>query len=444
MRNDRGMALIMALASIMIMSMAALEFVYSNSVTYQMAMNERDMLKAEYLAESAFNLMKVELRMEKQIKNQLKSSNISKYIPEDMLNQPLCAQYPLSTELLRGLVQGDSSSGAEGEGEKKAPDGLGDMLTGMSEEKAKKFLAFDGDFEAECESESSKWNVNVFNGLDPLEKSVSGTNAYDIYKRMLLEFFNTPENKKYFFDLKPDDLSKIVRNIADYTDKDERINEFGGIAGGNEDSEYNRGDSFKVKNRKFISLEELYLVKGVTDDWLIPLRNRLTVYGDGKINVCTVDDQIIRGVVAGYSQSNSKFLPINADNKDYMDKAIKIIHNECAMGSPEPVTLSKKIDTLLSGGDVPDEWLELSDETGETENMTPSSTATNGTSDEVGAPSGGGLATAFANYMTTEDRFYTLNATGRVGDISTVISAVVDTKETDPAKWKIVYWRVNP
>ena len=51
-------------------------------------------------------------------------------------------------------------------------------------------------------------------------------------------------------------------------------------------------------------------------------------------------------------------------------------------------------------------------------------------------------STGFAAYISTEPRYFTLKLAGQVGDTLVRIRAVVDVKETDPKKWKLLYWKV--
>jgi len=65
----------------------------------------------------------------------------------------------------------------------------------------------------------------------------------------------------------------------------------------------------------------------------------------------------------------------------------------------------------------------------------------------IGALSPGGTqptaaTTAFGSYVSTDRRFYGLNLAGQVDDTTVRIRAVVDVKESDPKRWKLLYWRV--
>ncbi|KAB2841571.1 hypothetical protein F9K50_03695 [bacterium] len=50
-RSARGIALLMVLASLAILSSLVVEFAYNSNVTYNLALNQKDRVQAYYLAE---------------------------------------------------------------------------------------------------------------------------------------------------------------------------------------------------------------------------------------------------------------------------------------------------------------------------------------------------------------------------------------------------------
>ncbi|MDO8643949.1 MAG: hypothetical protein Q7S00_03150, partial [bacterium] len=98
--SQRGVALIMALGSIVVLTALAVEFGFNSHVAYSMAKNEQDRLQAYYMARSALQFAKMEIQLEKEVRQ--KFSGIMQQA--GVSNQPLCQQVPFDTLLLRGLL----------------------------------------------------------------------------------------------------------------------------------------------------------------------------------------------------------------------------------------------------------------------------------------------------------------------------------------------------
>ena len=409
----------MVISAIMLLSMVVLEFVYATNVNLKLAMAEKERLQAQYLAVSAENLMKVELMMDKQVKAQIAALPIAANMPID-LSQPLCQQFPFSTALIRGFFIGGEiplfgDSAPQGEGEAKTEDEAaeggsdneetkGKSVTSFETEKAQEFLAFDGDFDGQCADEAGRLNMNYFAGLDPAQQVLSGTNQYDSYKLLLMNYFKQDKFKK-LFDSK-DKVDEIVRNIADWVDKNDIINDLGGVTRGLEAGLYKGANDVPPRNGKFLTLEEVHFVEGVDDTWFGPLSDRLTVYGESKVNVCLAESDVVWGVVLAYASQNTSIPPINPQNDELKQQIIDAVNLSCTGAQPQVSQIAQNIDTLL------------------------------------GITQGQSAGNNLANMITTDARYYSLKLTGQVGDTVVNIKTVLDTKESDPKKWRVLYYKV--
>src|SRR3989338_2440619 len=94
-KNERGVALILVLSAIVMLTMLAVEFAYDNQVEYQMAKHQLERLQAYYLAESANHLVRLELKMNQTVQNTVANSELADKIQID-LTPPLCQQFPMS------------------------------------------------------------------------------------------------------------------------------------------------------------------------------------------------------------------------------------------------------------------------------------------------------------------------------------------------------------
>lgn len=420
--KQSGIALMIVLAAITLLTSVSTEFAYETNINYHLAKNQEEKTQAFFLAESAINLMKLELKLEKQLRSQLASSAASTMIKDNM-SGPMCQRFPLSTALLRGvfLGQAEGSGATEGtDGEEKVGQAAA-FVGGLETEKAKEFLAFEGDFDASCEDESGKFNLNLFFGKSPMQEVVSGVNDYDRSKQLLVNFLGRPE----FVALFPENdsgkkLRDIARNVADWVDEDTRISELGGTSTGDEGTLYH-GQDYRPKNGKFLSIEELFKVADVDDEWFTPeMKKNFTIYGGDKINVCLASDEIVAGLIMQYVNSDPAIPKVSPTDKEKMADLVYAVKMACGGVNPNVTDIAKALDTALGIG-----ALQIGGGTPPT---------------PVAPVAGGG---GFAAMITTESRYYSLHATGIMGDTEIRITEVIDTYDPLPAKWKIVYWRMD-
>ena len=194
--GQKGMALILVLAAIAVLTTAATEFSYNTNINYHLAMNERDRVQAYYLAKSAYRFMLLELKFDRVFRNMVTRYNLGQYLGANV-QLPLCQQFPMSTELIRtvflgggipGLTGGEGEEGGE-EGEEAAPEVLPEgasKIISMSErEGATEFLDFTGDFDAGCIDEGTKFSLNGFYDLTT-EAPAGEISALDKYKIIFL------------------------------------------------------------------------------------------------------------------------------------------------------------------------------------------------------------------------------------------------------------------
>jgi len=406
--NKRGIALMMVISAIMLISMIVLEFVYGTTVNYRIAVNEKERLQAYYMGLSSLNLMKVELKMDKQFKSLISSSPMAQNIPLD-LSQPLCQQFPFSTALIRAffiggevpLMGGGKGQEKNEEGEAKESESKDVQGTMFQREAAEDFLSFNGDFDGSCANEESKINFNFFATLDPAQAALSGANSYDTYKTMLVDFLKQNKFKKLFS--KPEDIDEIVKNIADWVDKNDVRNELNNVSQGAEEAIYKERNAPRPKNAKFLSLDELHLVEGVDDTWFLPLEDMFTVYGDSKINICQASDDVKWAVIVSYVGQIQNLPAINMQDPEVKKKLLDSIQFSCTGTSPQTGRIAQDLNTVL------------------------------------GATGGG---PSFSDMISTESRYYSLKLTGQVGDTVVNIKTVLDTKDADPKKWKMLYYKV--
>lgn len=433
--KNRGVALLLVLSAIAMLTIAVVEFSTDTDIQMELAMNERDRLRAEYLAYSASNLMQLELQLEKTAKGLL--ANAPAAMTQGLGSAPLCQKFPMSSALLRGVFLGETDTeGAAGakeeEGKKKAEGGP--TINMFQQQAAQEFLSFVGDFDGQCADLQSRINLNTFFDLDPMQQAIAGVNAYDQQKLTIMTLLQLPAYKELTGDLKPDDLKNAVRNLADWIDKNDQINELGGVVGGMETGLYpnESGPQHRVKNGKMLSPGEVFLVKGIADDWFGPLRDQFTVFGDNKVNVCLADGNVVLALIARYAATNQKFATVDLTKPEMQQKLSAAVAADCKVAQPQATKIAQDIDTILSGGNV-------APQAGQSpQAQTPSTPAPQ--TPQSSAPS---VASNFSQMITTESRWFELKSTGQVGDVVLHLTQVWDTKDANPKQWKLVYSKLE-
>ncbi|MFH0800576.1 MAG: hypothetical protein V2A66_10425 [Pseudomonadota bacterium] len=440
--NKKGVALLVVLTAIAALTTMAISFSYNTNVSYHLAVNEQNRLKSYYLAKSAYNFMLLELKFDRVFRQAVQSQNLGQYLGGNA-QLPLCQQFPMSTGLIRAVFTGGGLPGMGGgeEGGAGPPAAEGGEAaegeaalekmrkgTSISEEKsAAEFLDFEGDFDAECIDESTKIDLNSFAGLKATA-AAEGASPLDQYKIFLLKFLSRPQFELLF---REDDLRipDVVGNIADWIDKD---------AGGNKGAARavyeGAGIPYAARNGKLLTLLEAYLIDGVMDDWFAPLMDMFTIYGDGRINVCTASLDVVEGLIHRYVDSTPSLPPLRLEDPVEMKKLTDAVLMQCssgATGDQLKAQISSGLDAAIgavsSGTPV----------------QPPAAPGQPAPGQAPGAaPGGPPQYTGFAAYLNTASRYFTLKLAGQIHDTTTRIKVVIDIKDNDPKKWKLLYWKV--
>lgn len=330
-RRSRGVALIIAIVSIALLTVVASEFAYNTRVDLQLAANQRDEVRAYYMARSGMSLGRLLLRFQKQVDQtpipnpmamlsqlgmggpQPGAGGTQAFQPQS-LNIQLWKLARVDCHMLKGLVKSDGAEGAEGAPVETDPVEVdpafrmddGDESAGAATQMAatmqrRSFGGFEGCFLATISDEEEKLNVMRLN--------TGGAEAQATAARMVDMF----ADKRFEFLWQQDDANRVrstpqdtVIAMKDWADEDatqsalnpkDPTNPFqGGFA--DEGSAYSRYEPrYEVKNGRFDSLDELYRLHGVNDRFMAAFRDRLTVYPDinSKPNINT-DDPIMLGL----------------------------------------------------------------------------------------------------------------------------------------------------
>jgi general secretion pathway protein K len=308
--QHRGVALILVLTTIAILTAIGVDFSYSSRVSLRLAENLRDETRAEYLAWSAVNVSRLLLHFQKQVDQlggQLGSAlgGLTGKPPPppppggrpaapapNNLGIRLWQAVPIESNAFSALLSGriEGLEGIRTDAALPAPPGERASVTHA-------FGGFDGSFRAKIVDENSRINVQR---LDDLGARAVST---------LTQLRAMMADPKYDFIFDEEDANRdrvrrddVLLAMKDWIDIDETgtafdpsnpqrpfVNGFG-----DENSAYSRYEPrYKAKNGRFDSLEELYMVRGVNDRFMAAFGDRLTIWPDinTNLNINTDDPQ---------------------------------------------------------------------------------------------------------------------------------------------------------
>lgn len=443
LKSNKGVALVVVLAAVAVLTAVAMDLSYNTNVNYHLAKGEADRLKSYYLAKSAYNFMLVELKFDRLFQRVVQSQNLGQYLGSNA-QLPLCQQFPMSTGLLRAVFSGGGLEALTGGKDAKSEtetsedeDDLEKMKSSASisdEKSAEEFLKFEGDFDGECVDESTKVSLNGFVGLATTSTTEGLASPFDQYRSYLFRFLSRPQFEELFkaADVR---ISEVVANVGDWVDTNTQMSGAGGRGGGSEDMLYGKaGVTYPVRNGKLLTLLEAYLIDGVVDDWFAPMIDMFTIYGDGKVGICTASQVIVQSIIWRYVDSTPGLPPLRLEDPEEMGRLTTAIAKACVSGATGDQlrtqvsqAVSQTITAIATGAAA----------TTTTSTTTSQTSATSQTA--AGSAASG---TGIAAFISTERRYFTLNLTGQVGERLVRIKSVVDVGDQDPKKWKLLYWRV--
>jgi len=139
--------------------------------------------------------------------------------------------------------------------------------------------------------------------------------------------------------------SDITSAIIDWRDEDIVVSPFGA-----EDSYYKSLElPYECKNKKFQILEELLLVKGMTPELFLKIKDLITVYGEGKTNINTAGLSIFLalGLSNDFAERMIKFRQGSDERDGTMDdnvfKSVEDMRNIGPMFTEESIALNRLI-----------------------------------------------------------------------------------------------------
>ncbi|MCL2625892.1 MAG: type II secretion system protein GspK [Cystobacterineae bacterium] len=284
--SPRGVALVIVLVGTTILTVLIQEMAYRSSVELSLATNQRDELKAHYLARSGIQFSRLMLVLQKQVE-QIKIPSLAALLGPTANTSQFGGFMPqnLSLQLWR-LAKIDCY--------------LTHMLWEPSLDMHQADPVASACFDVKISDEEERLNLNQLDA--PNLKTT-------IAVAQLLALIG---DKKYGFIYEPMDMSaspitptEIIQNIRDWIDENtstSTLNLSGqgapfldGFADENFYYASKYVPHYYAKNARFDSLDELYMVHGVDDRFMTLFRDRLTVFPDmnSRLNINTNDPVLL-------------------------------------------------------------------------------------------------------------------------------------------------------
>jgi general secretion pathway protein K len=427
-RSQRGVAMLIAVVSIAILTVMATEFAYNSRVDLELATNQRDEIRAYYMARSAIGLSRLVLKFQRQI-DQTPIPNLAgllQNIPgmappaggqaapqSTTMNLQIWRMARVDCHMLRGMVQSDvdprdraREESSAGKGKFAFDDEFPDVATAQAK---RSFGGFEGCFLATIGDEEEKININKLDAPQLSAQAVVGSLGSLFGDKRFDFIFETEDSNRV--KVKP---AELIVNLRDWADEDEvqaNLNQTGqgdvflkGFSDENADyDKYN--PRYKAKNGRFDTLDELYMVHGVNDRFMAAFRDRLTVYPDinSRLNVNTDDPVLLYMAILAVAD------PARPDprlqNPLFVDQLIKQIR-------------SARMFSFLGTGVV--DFVNLVAAAGVPVNESIKNNVQNN------------------RFVSDKSTTYSIKAVGEAGTVQKTITAVV---RLDDGLGKLVYWR---
>lgn len=268
---------------------------------------------------------------------------------------------------------------------------------------------------SEISEEATKYDLNKIANV------VSTSASYDQRKKWLYSFLKNPRFDE-LFEKSEQDREKLVHGLSDWVDQNGMINEFENIQRGAEDSDYS-GEDYKVKNGKMATLSEMRLVAGMNDDLFSKLKDYLTIYtASDKINLClSEDDEWAKALIYHYTNNAGCGSPVDYTDEEKMSELATTLLGGC----PDAESMADALNSALG----------LTEETSSDEEST--------TGDSTSSSTVTGCVFQVKDLLTSDNKVFTVKATGQVDETRLTISVVMNTDSSDPTKWKYYYYRVE-
>ena len=391
--GEKGIALIIVLLAITLMTAVVVQFNYDAHIDYSLAANEADETRAYYLAKSGVEMYKLILTADQKIGSnpQIKQFFEAQGLPPIELWRMIPQ---LDTAMLRSVSSPDMPEETKAELKERFGGIAFDTLG-----KTDGFLDFDGDIHAEVAAEECKINLNAI-ADERMEGPLDSSVGRALYALTLDEKYDPIfEGGDNALGERKLPREEVIANIIDWVDPNTQTI----LGAASEDVVYGGYEErYAAKNAKFETLAEVGMVRGVDDEFMAAFGNRFTVFGTAKVNVNCADQQTLSALLLSYGDAA-------IDAKTALDLSGRILEYRQLTSFAKPEDFVTFVESL----GFP--WRKL--------------------------PAPNQAKSVVQDKISIESRNFTIRSTGYAGEARVTITAVVD--NTPPASMRYLYWRVD-
>jgi general secretion pathway protein K len=296
-RKQRGVAMLIVLTWLALMISVIGEFTYGTSVDAAQAANARDELRAHYLARSSVSLSRLLIKIQQQFIDPVMGQ----------VQKMLTSAMGSSTNNGTGGASGSSAPPTLGfslrvtdyasslmgffSGSKDEVAGLGSLI-GIDTTNVKGLGLKSGNFDAQITAEDGKIDINCGSGV------ASDRSKQLIVYRLLMGLMYSRRFDKLFSDADNTGnfavRTDVARAIIDWADGDEQMfSPEGGSS--SEDYRYDaHADHYRAHDNSYDTIEEVKMVRGVSDGFMEAFQPFLTVYASDpscKVNLGAISNK---------------------------------------------------------------------------------------------------------------------------------------------------------
>lgn len=264
LNNNRGIALMLAIACLMLIMYFATEVSYDSNVEYLVNSQGLNRIKAYYAAKSGMQLSLLRIKIYQQAQSKLGAQLGNSPLLDQIWKFPFAWPLPIPAEL--NAVDKDNFK------------------------KLTKESSMDASYLVTIEDEGSKIDLNDLNSPSKVLRETTKNQLVNIFAQKVKddeEFAKAYGNEKF---------EELVNNIADWmSNKAESLN------GGDKKSKYaelnqESQSDYYPPNRSFRTLAELHMVPGMNDDFFDLLQPRITIYGMKGINPNLATREVLKSL----------------------------------------------------------------------------------------------------------------------------------------------------
>lgn len=273
-RNERGVALLLAMAAVAVLAAFSVEFAFNMRVAVHQASNMQKEVQAYYNARSAMEISRAVIFASRQFQslNQLTGGRLG--------NMQL---WRYSCDFAKIFSTGKVEFLGKDLFDFQGQEGIG---------------ALEGTFECEVIPEDGKISVARTANLQQ-----KGAVFREVYA-MVRQYYGLDD-----LSAKDKEVAELVLNIIDWIDPDETRSDVdpatGAVtdAGAPETGNYSRY-GYEARNAKPDTNAELRLVEGMTDELACHLGDKFTVYPTDKVDVNVADNDVLKALICEYLQGD--------------------------------------------------------------------------------------------------------------------------------------------